>query len=76
MACCPLSLADNKVLDFEKEEEQIFTATNKYPVDIITEDSGSLSGLYERLYEEGQGDLILSTLQVMQLRILVKARSL
>ena len=55
MACSPLSLADSKVLDFEKEEELIFFATDKYPVDIITEDSGSLSGLEERLYEEGQG---------------------
>jgi hypothetical protein len=55
MACCPLSLADNKVLNFEQEEEMIFSATEKYPVDIITEDSGSLTGLYERLYEEGRG---------------------
>ena len=52
MTCCPLSLADKNVLDFEKEEELIFQTTEKYPVDITTEDSGSIEGLHDRLYEK------------------------
>jgi tetratricopeptide (TPR) repeat protein len=50
MACSPLDL--KPVLDFEKEEETIFRATDRLPIDIVVEDSGSLAGLEKKLSAE------------------------
>ncbi len=50
IACSPRGLAPE--LDFEKEEEAIYRATDKLPLEILVEDSGSLEGLAERLVNE------------------------
>lgn len=39
-------------LDFEKEEESIFSITDKLPIDMEVEDSGSLRGLHAQLVQE------------------------
>ncbi|MEN8130992.1 MAG: hypothetical protein ABFS45_12520 [Pseudomonadota bacterium] len=44
MACSPLDLQDS-VLQFEKEEELILKATERFPLNMLVEDSGSLAGL-------------------------------
>ncbi len=50
IACSPIDL--DPVLDFEKEEETIFRATERLPIDIVVEDSGALAGLEEKLGAE------------------------
>ncbi|MGE0086203.1 MAG: tetratricopeptide repeat protein [Desulfococcaceae bacterium] len=52
MACSPTDLHAHQVLQFEKEEERIFSATEKL-ADIVIEDSGSLAGLSDALIEGG-----------------------
>jgi tetratricopeptide (TPR) repeat protein len=54
MACSPLDVEPE--LDFEREEESIFRVTEKLPIDMDVEDSGSLAGLREQL-ERGQYDV-------------------
>jgi tetratricopeptide (TPR) repeat protein len=50
MACSALDV--HTELDFEREEETIFHVTEKLPVDMEVEDSGSLEGLREQLLRE------------------------
>jgi len=50
MACSALDVKPE--LDFEKEEEAIVQITDKLPVDIEVEDSGSLAGLNEKLLHD------------------------
>ncbi|MGD2086944.1 MAG: tetratricopeptide repeat protein [Candidatus Aminicenantes bacterium] len=50
MACSALDV--EPVLDFEREEEAIFHITEKLPIEIEVEDSGSLAGLREQLERE------------------------
>ncbi|MCP4648436.1 MAG: CHAT domain-containing protein, partial [bacterium] len=52
MACSPVELEENMLL-FEKEEELILSAIEKFPVDMVIEDSGTLKGLQDALYEGG-----------------------
>jgi len=47
MACSPIDVSP--VLEFEKEEDTIFEVTEKFQIEIDTEDSGSLEGLGEQL---------------------------
>ncbi|MGA1841058.1 MAG: tetratricopeptide repeat protein, partial [bacterium] len=58
MACSPLDYRSHEVLEFEKEEDKILSSVERFPVDVITEDLGSLTGLYERLYEDGPFDVV------------------
>ncbi|MCP4669522.1 MAG: CHAT domain-containing protein, partial [Deltaproteobacteria bacterium] len=58
MVCSPTDLKARDVLRFEKEEEQILSAVEKFPVDMTIEDSGSLEGLTEALYEGGKYDIV------------------
>ncbi|MGH7596614.1 MAG: CHAT domain-containing protein, partial [bacterium] len=50
MACSAIDVEPE--LDFEKEEDAIFRATEGLPIEIIVEDSGSLQGLAEKLKTE------------------------
>ncbi|MBF0608305.1 MAG: hypothetical protein HQL61_12240 [Magnetococcales bacterium] len=45
MACSPTDLPTNNVLDFEKEEERIFSTAGDFNIDMRVEDTGSLEGL-------------------------------
>ena len=58
MACSPLDLPDTKILQFEKEEERIFQAVERFPVDVRIEDSGSVNGLRDTLYEADGCDVV------------------
>ncbi len=58
MACSPLDLKPHEVLSFEKEEEKILFGVEKFPVEVITEDMGSLTDLHDRLYEDGPFDIV------------------
>jgi hypothetical protein len=49
MACSPQDVSP--VLEFEKEEDTILAVTEKFPIEITIEDSGSLEGLGEQLAE-------------------------
>ncbi|MGJ8641471.1 MAG: tetratricopeptide repeat protein [Opitutaceae bacterium] len=53
MAASPLEL-ENKTLSFEREEETIQKATEKWPVELAFDDLGSLESL-QAIIEEGQG---------------------
>jgi tetratricopeptide (TPR) repeat protein len=53
MACSPVDLHPHEVLHFEKEEERILEGVERFQVDITIEDSGSLEGLRNSLYEGG-----------------------
>lgn len=55
MACSALDVQPE--LDFEKEEESILEVTEKLPVDVDVEDSGSLEGLRAQL-ERQQYDVV------------------
>ncbi|MCH7928709.1 MAG: CHAT domain-containing protein [Candidatus Dadabacteria bacterium] len=57
MACSPIDLKDS-MLEFEKEEENILINTEKYPVDMMVEDTGSLIGLSNFLYEADSVDVV------------------
>ena len=57
MAASPLDLPA-AVLQFEKEEELILKATERFPVNIRVEDSGSLQGIEDALYEGEGYDII------------------
>ena len=50
MACSALDVQPE--LDFEREEEAIFKITEKLPIDMDVEDSGSLEGLRSKLEQE------------------------
>ncbi|HLP59483.1 MAG TPA: CHAT domain-containing protein [Candidatus Deferrimicrobium sp.] len=50
MACSALDVKSE--LDYEWEEDAIFKATEKLPIDMEVEDSGSLEGLRDRLENE------------------------
>ncbi len=50
MACSALDVRPE--LDFEREEESIFQVTEKLPVDMEVDDTGSLQGLREQLEQE------------------------
>ena len=50
MACSALDVEPE--LDFEKEEEAIFRITEKLPIHMEVEDSGSLQGLRSKLQQE------------------------
>src|SRR5215510_8721107 len=57
LACSPTNLAD-AVLQFEQEEERILQEVEKFPVDMRIEDSGSLQGLADALYEGAGYDIV------------------
>jgi hypothetical protein len=46
------------VLQFEQEEERILQEVEKFPVDMRIEDSGSLQGLADALYEGAGYDIV------------------
>ncbi|MBF0464677.1 MAG: tetratricopeptide repeat protein [Nitrospirae bacterium] len=46
------------VLDYEKEEELILQKMNHIPIDMSVEDSGSIDGLYDTLYEIDGSDIV------------------
>ena len=50
MACSAMDVKPE--LDFEREEEAIFHITEKLPIDMEVEDSGSIEGLHARLKKE------------------------
>ena len=58
MACSAQGV--EPVLNFEKEEEAIYNVTEKLPIDIEVEDSGSLDGLMGKLSQEKYDVLHLS----------------
>ena len=58
MACSPLDLKAHDVLSFEKEEELIHSSVEKFAVNLTIEDTGSLSGLFETLFEKGPFDVV------------------
>jgi hypothetical protein len=57
MACSPLDL-EEAVLQFEKEEELILKATERFPLNMVVEDSGSLAGLEYTLWEASGVDIL------------------
>jgi hypothetical protein len=58
MACSPLDLPATTVLQFEKEEERVLQAVERFPVAMRIEDSGSLTGLGDTLYEGAHYDIV------------------
>ncbi|MBF0464339.1 MAG: CHAT domain-containing protein [Nitrospirae bacterium] len=46
------------VLEYDKEEELILEKMGHIPVDITVEDSGSIDGLYDTLYEIAGSDIV------------------
>jgi len=58
MACSPIDLPEGSVLQFENEEELILNKVQKYPVEMRIEDSGSLEGLADALYEGDGYDIV------------------
>ncbi|MBF0566466.1 MAG: tetratricopeptide repeat protein [Nitrospirae bacterium] len=58
MASSPTDLGLDSILNFENEEESIITATARYPVDVMFEDSGSIGGLKDAIYEFGGCDVV------------------
>ncbi|MBF0318672.1 MAG: CHAT domain-containing protein [Nitrospirae bacterium] len=58
MACSPMDLPPKSVLSYEREEQFIIQATEKYALDIRFEDSGCVSGLKETLIENGGCDIL------------------
>lgn len=58
MACSPTDLPVKSVLSFEREEELITKATEKYALDIRFEDSGSVDGLKDTLIENAGCDIL------------------
>lgn len=58
MACSPVGLPKGSVLQFEKEEEMILNEVQKYPVDMRIEDSGTLEGLANAIYEGDGYDIV------------------
>jgi hypothetical protein len=50
MACSAMDV--EQVLDYEQEEEAIFQVTERLPIDMDVDDSGSLEGLRNRLEQE------------------------
>ncbi|MCK4761655.1 MAG: tetratricopeptide repeat protein [Candidatus Aminicenantes bacterium] len=50
VACSPVGIEPE--LDYDHEEDAIFEATEKLPIDIDVEDSGSLEGLRDMLVQE------------------------
>ena len=60
VAASPLDL-EHATLQFEKEEDLIFKVTENYPLDFQVEDTGSLDGIEQMLYEiEGTDILYIS----------------
>ncbi len=57
VAASPTDL-EHATLSFEQEEEIILDATKKYPIDFQTEDTGSLEGIKELLYEIDGTDVL------------------
>ncbi|CAN96871.1 hypothetical protein sce6702 [Sorangium cellulosum So ce56] len=53
MASSPENVAH--LLDFEREESLILQATQRRPVELLVEESGSLEGVEERVVEHGPG---------------------
>lgn len=53
MASSPTDVAP--VLDFEREESLILEATQRHPVELIVEESGTLDGLQQRIEEHSAG---------------------
>jgi tetratricopeptide (TPR) repeat protein/CHAT domain-containing protein len=53
MASSPTDVAP--VLDFEREESLILEATQRHPVELIVEESGTLDGLKQRIEEHASG---------------------
>jgi hypothetical protein len=58
MACSPLNLKAEEVLQFEQEEERILQAIDRFPCEVRIEDSGSLNGLSDFLYEAAGFDIV------------------
>jgi len=52
MACSPEGV--DRVLDFEQEEGRILQATRRWPIELVVEESGSLSELQRRLLSYGR----------------------
>ena len=57
VAASPLDLK-HATLHFEKEEDNIFKITKKYPIDFQVEDTGSLDGIEHTLYEIKGTDIL------------------
>ncbi|MBT34133.1 MAG: hypothetical protein CMO01_31100 [Thalassobius sp.] len=57
MACSPSDLHD-ATLSYEEEEELILNSIDKYPIDMAVEDSGSLEGLENTIFEFGGVDIV------------------
>ncbi|MBA3012951.1 MAG: tetratricopeptide repeat protein [Desulfobacula sp.] len=58
VACSPIDLPYDSVLNFEKEEDLIQSSVEKLPVDLTIEDSGNLEGIREALIENEIFDVI------------------
>ncbi|MBF0564574.1 MAG: CHAT domain-containing protein [Nitrospirae bacterium] len=58
MASSPTDLGTDNVLKFEEEEDRIIKATAKYPIDIKFEDSDSVEGLKDSIFEFGGCDIV------------------
>ena len=58
IACSPINLKSREVLSFEKEEELILSSVEKFAVDLTIEDTGSVAGLFETLFEKGPFDVV------------------
>jgi hypothetical protein len=57
-ACSPIEFEADAVLNYEQEEEIILEKTERFPVDMTIEDSGSLQGIADFLYEAAGVDII------------------
>jgi len=57
VAASPIDL-ENSTLEFEKEEDLILKATKEYPIDFQVEDTGSLEGIEQTLFEIGGTDIL------------------
>ncbi|MBF0537798.1 MAG: CHAT domain-containing protein [Nitrospirae bacterium] len=58
MACSPTDVGEKSVLDFEKEEERIFSVIGTNNIDMRIEDTGSLQGLKQANNKGGGFDII------------------
>jgi tetratricopeptide (TPR) repeat protein len=57
VAASPTDL-EHATLQFEQEEENIFKVTEKYPLNFQVEDTGSLAGIEQMLYEIQGADIL------------------
>jgi len=57
-ACSPIEFETDAVLNYEQEEEIILEKTERFPVNMTIEDSGSVQGIADSLYEAAGVDII------------------